>query len=208
MSKEHLSFWEMCSEGELHSQTLRPSVAALGLEAQGFSSLHLQGGDGLALPSGFPQAGLASRPPLYPQVTPGRAPTALCAAVPGPGCAPCGLGPPCLLPRPQVKAVWPYTYMAVPRLGQGYVGMRAGVCWQQLPTGPLLGPLVPNLPPVQPVGSDGQLWFLGPCLASACSGRIQAGPVWASIVTNLLLGPISGAPSLIRLCLPCVPELC
>lgn len=52
--------------------------------------------------------------------------------------------------------------------------MWMGVCWQQLPPGPLPGLFAPNLLPVQSVGSDGQLWVLGPCLASACSDRIQA----------------------------------
>lgn len=121
----------------------------------GFSTLHNQGGGGLALPSDSPQAGLTARPPFYPQVTCGWDPAALCPAFPGLGRGPCGLGPMCLLPRSQVKAL-------CPRHAQG-VGWGWAVL-QQLPRGPLPGLFVHNLLPVRLVGSDGQLWFLGPCL--------------------------------------------
>lgn len=114
----------------------------------------------MTLPSGSPQAGLAACPPFYPQVTHGWDPATLCPAFPGLGCGPCGLGPTCLFPHSQVKALCPQTCM-----GCGDVN---GMCWQQLPPGPFPGLFAHNLLPVQPMGSDGQLWFLGPCLASAC----------------------------------------
>ena len=110
---------EMPNRESLLSRTLPPFGTALGLEALGFGCLHLQGG-GVAwhFPLALPGAGLAARLPLYPQVSPGWHPAALCAALPGRGRAPCGLGPPHLFPPPQVKGLCPWMYSGeVPRLG-------------------------------------------------------------------------------------------
>lgn len=160
----------MCSESLL-SRTLPPSGTALGLEALGFGCLHLQGG-GVAwhFPLALPGAGLAARLPLYPQVSPGWHPAALCAALPGRGRAPCGLGPPHLFPPPQVKGLCLWMYSGeVPRLGERCGGGR-WCCQHQLPRGSLPGPSALSIlcSPACGAQMEGQLWALGPCLASGC----------------------------------------
>lgn len=149
----------------------------------------------------FPGAGLSTCPPLYPQVTPGWDPAALCAILSGPWCTPCCLGPPHLLPHPQVNTLCLYTDMEKSLAGQ-CVGLCMELCWQQLPEASFWTFLLSTcqLPPVGLVG------------------RVSSGPQdyipgigvhtsWVSKVVTKQLSPLSWALFLIISAL-CPTDLC
>lgn len=111
-----LYFWEICSK-EFFCRGLPPSTLPCVCRYWGLAACVCRVGAGEHFPLALPGAGLAACPPLYSQVPSGWNPVALRTALPGPGCASCGLGPPCLLPCPQVRAlclqtcVWEKTHI-------------------------------------------------------------------------------------------------
>lgn len=107
-----LSFWEMAERRDSKAVSAFPGVAVGPLA-----------GDKVALASGSPGAGLATHLPIHAQVAPGRDPTALRAALPGPGRAPRGVGPLYMLPCSQVRA-WALVVLGkVPGWGRAGWGM-------------------------------------------------------------------------------------